>query len=79
MKVFNVVTERDGDTTKAPGKTTTEIVREEFLYAAETIDRVWAEAQFMRDNLGHEIVSIAEVAPAIVVLSNELYPAKPAE
>ena len=77
MRVFNVVTERDGDTTKAPGKTTTEIVREEFLYAAETIDRVWAEAQSMRDSLGHEIVSVAEIAPAIVVLSNAKYTEKP--
>jgi len=68
MKVFRVVTERDGETTKEPGTISTEIVKSEYLYAAETIERVWKETEFLRDSIGHEIIAISEVAPAITVL-----------
>ena len=68
MKVFRVTTERDGETTKAPGKVSTEIVREEYLYAAEDIQRVWVEVEYLRNSMGHELISVSEVAPAITVL-----------
>lgn len=65
MKVFRVTTERDGDTTKEPGKTTTEIKRESLLFAAETIGRVWVAIDWIRQDPDLTIVEIAEVAPAI--------------
>ena len=45
MKVFCVITERDGDTTKSPGRTETDIHRVDRRFAAETIERVWEEAR----------------------------------
>ena len=67
MKVFSLITERDGDTTKAPGLVTTEIKRIERLYAAREFRDVWEFAQPF-ENDGETIISIAEVAPAIQVL-----------
>ncbi len=70
MKVFVVITERDGDTTKAPGRTETEICRVERRFAAETIEMVWKEAMLfpLRDEWDETIVAIYEEHPSIVVL-----------
>ena len=67
MKVFSLVTERDGDTTKVPGLVTTEIKRIERLYAAREFRDVWEFVQPFEEN-GETIISITEVAPAIRVL-----------
>ncbi len=66
MKVFAVVTERDGETTKSPGHVETEIGRTTRRFAAETIESVW-ESRFWRDP-EETIVAIYEEHPAIVVL-----------
>ena len=66
MKVFCVITERDGDTTKSPGRTETEIHRVERRFAAETIERVWEEAS--RFPVDETMIAIFEERPSIVVL-----------
>ncbi len=43
MKIFRVVTERDGETTKTPGEISSNIVQSDYMYAAETINQVWDE------------------------------------
>ena len=40
MKVFRVVVERDGETTREPGKTSTEVIRDSYMYAANNINDV---------------------------------------
>ena len=66
MKVFVVITERDGDTTKSPGRTETEILRTERRFAAATIDDVWEERFSLAQD--ETIVAIYEEHPAIIVL-----------
>jgi len=67
MKVYSLITERDGETTKEPGLATTEIKRIERLYAATEFREVWQFAvDFETD--GETIISIAEVATAIHVI-----------
>lgn len=68
MKVFRVVTERDGETTKAPGKTSTELLREEHRFAAKTMQEVWDATAWLRNDTEVEILAIIEEAPAITVL-----------
>ena len=68
MKVFRVVSERDGRTTKEPGKTSVEIVREEYRYAAETMEQVWDRIEFMRLDPEQALIAIIEEAPAITVI-----------
>ena len=67
-KVFVVLTERDGDTTKSPGRTETEIVRADRRYAAESIDDVWDAAHRIGGFPDETIVAIYQEHPAIVVL-----------
>ena len=74
MKVFRVVTERDGLTTKEPGKTATELIREEFRYAAETMQQVWEAIDWLRNDPNRTLLAIVEDAPAITVIE---VPVKP--
>lgn len=69
MKVYRVVTDRDGDTTKTNGKTATEIVREEFRYAAEDMSLVWQEISWLRNDPERTLIAIVEEAPQIKVLN----------
>lgn len=68
MKVFRVVTQRDGVSTKEEGKSITEIFEEYFMYAASTIEDVWKEILWLRLDEEITVVSIAEVAPAISII-----------
>jgi hypothetical protein len=68
MKVYRVVTERDGEKIKEQGKISTEIVREEFRYAAETMQEVWDAIEWMRNDPERAILAFLEEAPAITVL-----------
>ena len=68
MKIFRVVTQRDGSSTKENGKNTTEIIEESLLYAASTIEDVWKEILWLRRDEEITVISIAEVAPAISII-----------
>ena len=68
MKVYRVVTERDGETTKQPGETVTDIERREYRYAAEDIGIVCDYSRAMAAEIDETIVGIVEEAPAITVL-----------
>ena len=69
MKVFRVVTEHDGATTKEPGKISTEIVRSEFRYAANTMQEVWDEIAWLRNDPERTLIALIEEAPAITVVT----------
>ena len=68
MKVYRVVTERDGATTTEPGRTSVELVREEFRYAANTIQRVWDAIEWIRNDPERTLLAVVEEAPSIDVL-----------
>jgi hypothetical protein len=69
MKVFRVVTERDGKTVKAPGVSETEIKREEWRYAADSIEQVWdCIARFITDP-ECTVIAMHEEHPAITILA----------
>ena len=68
MKIFRVVTEKDGETTKEQGKTTTELRREELRYAAETMQDVWVAIEWIRNDQEKTLLAIIEEAPAVTVL-----------
>jgi hypothetical protein len=68
MKVFIVITERDGETTKVPGKVETEMVRRVYRYAAETFEEVY-EAYRRGQDPEETLTVIAEEHPAIIILT----------
>ena len=68
MKVYRVVTERDGAATKEPGKASVELLREEFRYAANTMQEVWDAIEWMRNDTERTVIALIEEAPAITVL-----------
>ena len=69
MKVYRVVTERDGETTREHGKVSTELVREDFRYAAETMQEVWDAIGWLRNDPERTLIALVEEAPAITVLT----------
>lgn len=69
MKIYRVVTERDGATTKEPGKSSTELLRAEHRYAAMTMQEVWDGIAWMREDEETTVIAIIEEHPAITVLS----------
>lgn len=72
MKLFRVVTERDGETTKERGTVTTQIERQEYCFAARDIEQVWkaihASGEYTSLILDRTIIAIVEEAPAVIVL-----------
>ena len=71
MKVFKVVYEEDGETTKGDGVRSTEIRQCQLLYAAETIQQVWVAIKYLLDDEERQVTSVAEAAPAITILKAE--------
>ena len=70
MKIFKAIVERDrdGSLTKGPGRTSVEIERLEYYYAARRIEEVWAYTEFMRLNPDLTFLGIFESAPAIHII-----------
>lgn len=68
MKIFRAVTERDGKTTKVDGTISTEIIRSEYRYAADSIQEVWHEIAWIHDDVEQTLVAIHEEHPAVTVL-----------
>lgn len=71
MKIFRVVTERDGITTKQPGKVNTEILQSDYRYAAETIQQVWIAINRLLISEEETVVAVVEEHPSIIILTNE--------
>ena len=69
MKVYRVVTDRDGITSSEPGKRSTEIVREELKYAAETIQEVWDAIEWIRFDEERTLIAIIEEFPTITIIT----------
>jgi hypothetical protein len=71
MKVFRVVTEHDGETTKVPGRTTTDINRMEYRYGAATIQQVWDAILFLREDPECTVIALIEECSGLTVLKDE--------
>ena len=69
MKLFQVTTERDGNTVKAPGVSETEVIRDTMFFVANSIDEVWSHIGWIRDDPERELIAISEAAPAVTVLA----------
>ena len=68
MKVFRVVTARDGYTVKAPGVSETEVRQVDRRYAAKTIEEVWDRIEEIRNDPEEELIAIIEEHPSISVI-----------
>ena len=68
MKLFRVIDETDGATTREPGKSSTEILRLETLYAAESIEAVWEAIAWMRNDPERTVMAVAEIAPMVAII-----------
>ena len=70
MKVFVILTERDGETTKKPGETSTKIRQIERRYAAMEIGEVWKHywnsPEFLEE--GEELKAIYEEHGGLIIL-----------
>ncbi len=72
MKVFVVITERDGKINKKPGETTTEITKTSVRFAAQTIEQVWEKFKSMPMLDTEILTAIYEEHPAIVILNEKV-------
>lgn len=70
MKVFRVVTQRDGNTVKAPGVSETEIRQINRLYGADTMQQVWDEIESIRNDPEEDLIAIVEEHPAIQIVTS---------
>lgn len=68
MKLFQVVYEEDGATTREPGRVATEIRRCEMYYVADTLEQVWEEIEWLRRDHEREVVTVTQVLSAVSVL-----------
>ena len=71
MKLFQVTTDRDGNTVKAPGISETEIIYETLYYAADNIEDVWNHISWIRNDPERVLIAIAEAAPQVTVVKPE--------
>lgn len=71
MKVFRVVTERDGLVEKTSGHRSVEIVRTEYRYAASTIQQVWKAIDWIHTHPEETLIAILEEHPDINILGEE--------
>lgn len=74
MKIYRVITERDGQTTKAPGGSSTEIVRLDYYYGADSISAVWDAIAFLRNDPEVDVLGIALQIDAVTVLGTGVAP-----
>ena len=70
MKLFRLITERDGATSREPGKVTTDVKREQFWYAAESADDAWSAAKLLCKITDSRLMALIEEAPLITVLQD---------
>lgn len=66
MKIYKVVIDSDGQTTKKPGEVSTEIIRTEMYFASNSIGMVFDVA--LRRAGDGEVVAVIEVIPSVTVL-----------
>ena len=70
MRVYRVIIERDGETVREPRKITTKLLREEWRYAALSMNAVWDEVQtYLLSHPEDTLLAIQEEAPVITTLS----------
>jgi len=68
VKVFEVMTESDGETTQKPGRRVTEIEHASYYYAAETIQEVWEATKWIRDDAEQTVIAVLERYPSISII-----------
>lgn len=79
MKVYAVEVQRDGHTVKAPGVSETTVRKEQFLFAAENIARVWEAIDFIRTDPEATLTGVWEQYPAIQILASAAQAPSPEE
>lgn len=68
MKLFRVINERDGEVTKEPSRVTTQIVREEIMYVADSIETVWETLSSLRHDSERRVVAVIEEWSTVIIL-----------
>lgn len=70
MKLFQVIVERDGETTRRYGEgvSQTEIKRLEYWYVAEKITDIWDAIRPILDDQEQEVIAVIEHRPSVIVL-----------
>jgi hypothetical protein len=66
MKIYKVVIDSDGETTRKPGEVSTEIIRTEMYFAAKSISLVFDAA--LKRAMDGEVVAVIEVIPSVTIL-----------
>lgn len=67
-RVYCVVTERDGETKKRPGRTVTDIEKQSYRYSAENIQEVWEFIERLRNAPEEDVIAIYEEHPHITII-----------
>lgn len=70
MKIFKVITERDGIQHNSPGIITTEVMREEYFYVAKNMQDVWDGIEWIRNDEEKTLMCIQEWVGSATVISN---------
>jgi hypothetical protein len=67
MKVFRVVTQKDGETTRKPGEVSTKVFEVNRHYVAMTIGEVWNK---LPDDIPaeEEVMAVIEVISSVTIL-----------
>ena len=71
MKIFRVVYNEDGKTIKEPGIVSTEIKQMNVFYAAETMQQVWDDIEYIRNDVERELIGIIQDQSAVTVLKGD--------
>lgn len=71
MKVYRVTTERDGVTTREPGRTSTELQQDHLYYAAGEIQQVWSAIDWLLRDPEVTVMGVVEVLPALTIIKEE--------
>lgn len=69
MKLYRVVTEQDGPSHKDEERQlVTKILRSEYRYAADSIQEVWDEIEWLRIDPEITVIALIEDAPSVTVV-----------
>lgn len=69
MRIYRVVTQRDGNTVKAPGVSETEIKQIDRRYAAEDMGQVWDAIFQIRNDPEETLIAVIEEHPSITIIN----------
>jgi hypothetical protein len=68
MKIYKVIIDTDGETTKRDGEVSTEIVQTKMYFAAQSIGVVFDAAMRRAGDGDGDVVAVIEVIPSVTIL-----------